>query len=101
MADEMNTRNKLLADIHKFVRETGIPQTTLGKEVCGDGSLVARLRAGKDITTKNLDRLYAYMAAERAKRGAGGPAVHPPYESHPKAVSAPLWRLWAWLRGSS
>lgn len=65
-----STREKLLADIHDFVTTTGMSASDLGRAAVGDGSLVGRLKAGRDITTEKLDRVYAFMAAARARLAA-------------------------------
>ena len=78
---ECCTREEILRDVHNFVSELGISETGFGRQAVGDPSMIARLRAGKDITTNKLDRIRAYMAAERARR------------------ALPRRRLWAWLRG--
>jgi hypothetical protein len=70
---EKNTRERLVTDVHVFVNETGISEDRFGRLAVKDGKLIARLRAGKDVTTANLDRIYAFMATERARRGGAEP----------------------------
>jgi hypothetical protein len=65
---EINTKDRLIADVHKFVSETGISEGRFGRLTVNDAKLIARLRAGKDVTTANLDKIYAFMDAERARR---------------------------------
>jgi hypothetical protein len=65
--------NEILKDVHAFVRETGISETALARCALNDGSAIARLRAGKNMTLRNADRLRAFMIAERARRGGADP----------------------------
>jgi hypothetical protein len=69
---ECCTREQILRECHVFVREMGISESSFGRNAVNDGSLIARLRAGKDINTKKLDRLRTYMAHERTRRAEAG-----------------------------
>ncbi len=81
---EPDTRKKLLEEIHDFVSATGMTLDALGRAAVGDGRLVERLRAGRDIGTKKLDRIRAWMAAERGRRDqearSGAPATGRPHD---------------------
>lgn len=66
----MDTHQALLAEIHIFVSETGMAETTFGRAAVGDASLVQRLRSGRSITIRKLDRIRGYMARTRAERAA-------------------------------
>jgi hypothetical protein len=66
----MSLRDKLLADVHIFVSETGISESALGVKALSDGAVVSRIRGGKSITLRSADKIYAFMATERARRGA-------------------------------
>ena len=68
MTDQSSSRSRLLDAVHIFVSETGMSENRVGRLAVGDGKLIARLRAGKDLTTGTLARIYAFMAAERARR---------------------------------
>jgi hypothetical protein len=61
-------RRTILEAVLTFVNETGISETSLSRGALNDGSAIARLRAGKSITLRNADRIYAFMAADRARR---------------------------------
>lgn len=58
----MNTsKDKLLADVDFFVKETGIKETTLGRAAVQDSRIVERLHGDGTITLKKMDDLYAWM----------------------------------------
>ena len=53
-----STRDKLLYRIEVFLdKRPYLTEAQFGKEAIGDTQLVNRLRAGKDITTRNLDAI--------------------------------------------
>ena len=68
VGDKMLLSNKLLADVKLFTRDLGIAESALGVEAVGDGSIIARLRAGKSITLRSADKINIYMANMRLKR---------------------------------
>jgi hypothetical protein len=56
------TRDCLLKDIAKYLDEhPTMTSESFGWFAVGDSSLVARLKTGKDITTRKLDKILAYM----------------------------------------
>lgn len=63
----MATQDQLLAEIVLFCADAGIPETTFGRRVMSDGKFVDRIRQGGGLTVANLDRIRAYIAAERGK----------------------------------
>ena len=63
----MSTAERLLADIEAFLKRTGMPATEMGLRVLKDGHFVHRLRQGRDITTRTLDRVRDFMADYEAK----------------------------------
>ncbi len=72
----MSIRSELLAEISAFVRQAGMAETTFGRRACNDGKLVARLRSGKGVTTRTVEKLRAYMGAGGgATSSAAGPEV--------------------------
>jgi hypothetical protein len=75
-----STRQKLLDAIGVFLAEAGMSEDRFGRSAVGSSKLISRLRAGKDVTTGNLDRIYAFMAAERTRRGGAEPL---PKETRP------------------
>ena len=70
MSQVLSPRKKLLAAVHIFVSETGIPITTVGKQACGDQSVFARIENGGDVLTGTMEKIYDWMAGERAERAA-------------------------------
>ncbi|MFQ5765174.1 MAG: DUF815 domain-containing protein, partial [Rhodospirillales bacterium] len=68
----MSIQSELLAEIEAFAEATGTAETTFGRRAANDGKLVARLRAGKGLTTRTVERVRAYMRAN-----GGGPVPRP------------------------
>lgn len=101
---ECCTREAILRECHVFVIEMGISESSFGRNAVNDGSLMARLRDGKDINTKKLDRLRAYMAHERTRRAEAGARRAMGYDlGIPRLPSAGgfrgwLRRLFGWFR---
>lgn len=58
----MSTAQKLLADVERFLEQTGMPATTFGLRVANDGHLVRDLRSGRDIRASQIDRIRDYIA---------------------------------------
>jgi hypothetical protein len=65
----MDTRKQLLREIKAFARESGLSTKTIGRYAVENSHLVARLEAGGEVTSATIDKVMAYIAAERAKRG--------------------------------
>lgn len=58
-----STREWLLLQVEAFLKNNPhIDPESFGWRSVKDSSLVDRLRAGKDVTTRKLDMLIAYMA---------------------------------------
>lgn len=73
----MATVDELLTKIAAFCEEAGISEATFATRAVNDGKFVGRLREGAGITVKTVDRVHAYIAAERerlAKRKTGADA---------------------------
>ena len=70
----MSISSGLLREIDAFVRRAGMAPTTFGRLAANDGKLVARLRSGKGITTRTVEKVQAYMRA-RGDRGEPEAAV--------------------------
>jgi hypothetical protein len=67
------TAQELLAEISDYCRLTGLAESTFGRRAVNDGKLANRLRNGGRITTETVDRIHAFM---HANRGTGPrPAV--------------------------
>jgi hypothetical protein len=65
---------ELLQQISDYCRHTGLAESTFGRRAVNDGKLAARLRNGGRITTETLDRIRAFMEANKGT-GAPRPAV--------------------------
>jgi len=66
----MDTVTALLREIEVFCSEAGIAEATLGTRAAKDGKFVKRLREGAGVTVATVERVRAYMAAERQKASA-------------------------------
>jgi hypothetical protein len=53
---------KLLVEVERFLRITGMAVTAFGTRVCNNGHLVARLRKGYDVRTETATRARTFMA---------------------------------------
>ncbi len=56
---------ELLQEIAEYCRRTGLAESTFGRRAVNDGKLANRLRNGGRITTETLDRIRAFMDADR------------------------------------
>jgi len=89
------TAQELLAQISDYCRQTGLAESTFGRRAVNDGKLANRLRNGGRITTDTVDRIHAFMNANRDAATSmrpvltfhGGPALAP--ASGPAAALAP------------
>lgn len=63
----MSTISALLSEIEAFCKEVGIAEATFSTRAVNDGKFVGRLREGANVTVALVDRVRAYIAAERAK----------------------------------
>jgi SAM-dependent methyltransferase len=61
----MNAR-ELLQEISDYCRQTGLAESTFGRQAINDGKLANRLRHGGRITTDTLDRIRNFMASNRS-----------------------------------
>lgn len=68
----------MLREIKAFARETGLSTKTIGRYAVENTHLVARLEAGRAVTSTTIDRVRAFIAEERARRAGGkGKAARP------------------------
>lgn len=63
----MTETERLLAEILAFCAERKMSPATFGRKSVDAGHLVERLQGGKSITIVTMERVRAYIAAERAK----------------------------------
>ena len=59
------TAQELLQQISDFCRHAGLAESTFGRRAVNDGKLANRLRNGGRITTETVDRIMAFMNANR------------------------------------
>src|SRR5271167_2777109 len=59
------TAQELLGQISDYCRQTGLAESTFGRRAVNDGKLANRLRNGGRITTETVDRIQAFMDANR------------------------------------
>ena len=93
------TAQELLAQISDYCRQTGLAESTFGRRAVNDGKLANRLRNGGRITTETVDRIHAFMNANRGGASPtarqtiayhGGPALAlPPVPAGDAAIPAP------------
>jgi hypothetical protein len=69
----MNLLSDLLREIEAFVDDRGMAETTFGRLAVNDGKFVSRLRGGKGVTVRTVEKVRAYI---RSDQGAG--AASPP-----------------------
>lgn len=65
----------LLAEIEAFLNAHDMAPTNFGLEAVNDGHLVRDLRNGKDVTLSRADKIRAFIASYKKRKG--GPP-HPP-----------------------
>jgi hypothetical protein len=98
------TAQELLAEISDFCRQTGLAESTFGRRAVNDGKLANRLRNGGRITTETVDRIHAFMQANRdtgpLRTYHGGPPPQPFVVADGAAAGSaslltggPLWKL--------
>jgi hypothetical protein len=88
------TAQELLAQISDYCRQSGLAESTFGRRAVNDGKLANRLRNGGRITTETVDRIQAYMTANRggatvASRILPFAAGPPPAARAPSVPPAP------------
>lgn len=65
----MNPITDLLLRIERHCAARGISESTFGRYVVNDGKFVARLRAGRSMTLKTLERVEAALGREPRRPG--------------------------------
>lgn len=64
-------RDDLIAEIHAFMQEFGMPSSVFGARAMNDRSFVQRLgEPNKIVTSVTIDHVRQYMADYRSKYGA-------------------------------
>ena len=59
-------KNELLADIERFLSQTGMGECAFGARAVNQGHLVARMRAGGDIGMTTASRIRDFLNDQRA-----------------------------------
>jgi hypothetical protein len=58
----MDSIQPFLIEIEMYLQAAGISHSTFGRKAVNDGSFVARVRAGANLTIKTIARVRQYMA---------------------------------------
>lgn len=65
----MTTIEALLSEIDTFLKDAGMAETTFGRRAVNDGKFVGRMRNGSGITVGMVDRVRAFICAQREELG--------------------------------
>ena len=57
----------LLRRVERYLRRTGVPPTTFGREAANDSNLVFDLRCGRECRSPLTRRIDAYLEAAEQK----------------------------------
>ena len=57
----MSLMRDFLSDIDAYLAERRISETALGKAAVNDGKFVSRIRSGKGVTVRLVERVREYM----------------------------------------
>ena len=77
----MDEQILLISEIEKYCHETGIAESTFGRQVVNDGKFVGRLREGKGVTTSTVSKVRKYITARGIDQNS------PKKEAQEEAVS--------------
>ncbi len=89
----MEQVDALVKEIEAFCRQAGLAETTFGRQAVNDGKLMRRLREGKGITLKTMERARAYMQSHAGGSGNGAPRLAQPTDKRPglaRAIMTPI-----------
>jgi hypothetical protein len=64
--------DSLLGEIEAFCRQTGIAESTFGRQAVNDGKLCLRLRSGKDVTLDTAARIRVFISENRPAQLTNG-----------------------------
>lgn len=64
----MSERERLIIDIERFLRKTGMGPTQFSVESCGQRGLMTRLRRGEGVTLETVDKVRTFMRTYKAKK---------------------------------
>lgn len=75
----MHEQAELVKEIEAYCRAAGLAETTFGRRAVNDGKFVGRLREGKGVTIKTVNRVRAFIAqtppSEDLSASGGGSAA--------------------------
>lgn len=57
---------ELIAEIDRYLTNTGISEITFGRKALGDPHFVRQLRAGRDVRMSTLEKVRGFMETFRA-----------------------------------
>jgi hypothetical protein len=63
----MTKTRELIRRIENYCEQEGIAPGTFGRLAVNDGKLIRRLREGKSITLRTLDRIEAKLSERRSR----------------------------------
>ncbi len=66
----MSIQDSLLKEIEAFLADKHISETAFGIAAINDGKLIARLRAGANMTLRTLDKVREYLDAAPTREAA-------------------------------
>ena len=67
----MDERQYLIQEIELFCNQSGIAESTFGRQTVNDGKFVGRLRDGKGVTTATVAKVRRYLLDHGGKLHAG------------------------------
>jgi len=73
----MNETETLIHEIENYCRQTDTAESTFGRRAVNDGKFVGRLREGKSVTLKTLNRVRVFMHDHPPAAGSAAPAAEP------------------------
>ncbi|HLF10668.1 MAG TPA: hypothetical protein VJA26_05595, partial [Gammaproteobacteria bacterium] len=64
--------DSLLGEIESFCRQSGIAESTFGRQAVNDGKLCLRLRDGKDVTLETAKKIRVFISEHQPPRSSNG-----------------------------
>lgn len=61
--------DELRSEVEKFLRETGMAQTTFGRLAISDGNFVRDLQRGRRMWPENAARVMRFIRSNRQRTG--------------------------------
>lgn len=89
----MDEIQNFLKEIETYCRSHAIAESTFGRIAVNDGKFVGRLRAGRGVTMKTIERVRAFMAEDGSDETNEGASMEPadlaPGQPAPTSTDAP------------